>query len=806
MEERLDIALEIYENEMSVLCMLEVVNDNLVKPFVSGDKEFRMLLENDFVVICIQFFQETTQIRSVLVEKYSEYLDVAKQVNTSTGLENFSFCPFLNQFLSLYACYRHVVRYQRGFIKALCDSKDTKVQECLERVDTCEAFERDGLSIQRIFPTLSGHLRRFKDLLTKLLDITPKTHSENSDLNLLVDKCKSVIDEHIKELKHRDQLHRLLELGNSFKDDPAIVYPNRELRLSDWMQIIGNSNEEKVIVHLFNDILLYSTQSQDKVLLSASRKIDLRRCVLEDVADSWKRKNAFQIITSRASFVLVAASKEQKQQWMSSISENIIASKLKAFSRISSNQRYSESVTQNNENLAPVWVPDAEASKCHICSHMFTVLKRRHHCRLCGNIVCKNCSPHRRVLRNIDSTGRQRICEQCVHRDVVKSEVSDPDLKNQWNNSDSLESLSPVLANWLKFETDHLNDLAVLCTVFVDPLLEASFAIASNPEMTFVYLETTGEFYEKDSLLIRKSIFDSRFVAFLNRVRTLRVLNGQLLDDMQRAVASGDVGALILQYLPLMRIYGNYARDMIHLVRILNSPQHQRIFSRLEQHPEALGLKFHELIIRPTICIHKHQVFLEQLSRELGPSADLTSVDTALETVRQVLDHWDNAMKEEENQRAIVQIESTFLEDIQLNQPGRELIISGTMLLSDEKFMPHFLVLHLFNDSILICKEQGARSHLLHQVSLRDVMVTDQKGYPQFKLKLLKNTYIAHPRDEAEKLKWVELIFNAIKAKALTGKSPSIEKIIPWASDWLESFSKEIDSYESRVQELQAKV
>ncbi|GAA6036238.1 hypothetical protein JCM8097_006852 [Rhodosporidiobolus ruineniae] len=41
---------------------------------------------------------------------------------------------------------------------------------------------------------------------------------------------------------------------------------------------------------------------------------------------------------------------------------------------------------------APVWVPDSRYSTCKCCQASFGVWRRRHHCRLCGSLVCYACS------------------------------------------------------------------------------------------------------------------------------------------------------------------------------------------------------------------------------------------------------------------------------------------------------------------------------------------------------------------------------------------------------------------------------
>lgn len=36
--------------------------------------------------------------------------------------------------------------------------------------------------------------------------------------------------------------------------------------------------------------------------------------------------------------------------------------------------------------VAPIWLPDAEASKCMECEVAFSFTRRRHHCRACGKV------------------------------------------------------------------------------------------------------------------------------------------------------------------------------------------------------------------------------------------------------------------------------------------------------------------------------------------------------------------------------------------------------------------------------------
>eukprot|EP00808_Paulinella_micropora_P023249 g9438.t1 len=57
------------------------------------------------------------------------------------------------------------------------------------------------------------------------------------------------------------------------------------------------------------------------------------------------------------------------------------------------------------------WVPDLMASKCWLCQVEFGLLLRRHHCRICGNVLCDACSNLKSWLPRVRAP--QRTCERC---------------------------------------------------------------------------------------------------------------------------------------------------------------------------------------------------------------------------------------------------------------------------------------------------------------------------------------------------------------------------------------------------------
>lgn len=52
-----------------------------------------------------------------------------------------------------------------------------------------------------------------------------------------------------------------------------------------------------------------------------------------------------------------------------------------------------------NQPVAQKWVPDEQRQGCSACDRRFSITKRRHHCRCCGELFCKTCWCVWRFLR-----------------------------------------------------------------------------------------------------------------------------------------------------------------------------------------------------------------------------------------------------------------------------------------------------------------------------------------------------------------------------------------------------------------------
>jgi len=68
----------------------------------------------------------------------------------------------------------------------------------------------------------------------------------------------------------------------------------------------------------------------------------------------------------------------------------------------------------SSPSAPPEWEPDKAVSRCPHCSLVFVFpVKRRHHCRNCGKVVCQMCSQHSLPLPKYGFYRPVRVCSKC---------------------------------------------------------------------------------------------------------------------------------------------------------------------------------------------------------------------------------------------------------------------------------------------------------------------------------------------------------------------------------------------------------
>ena len=97
--------------------------------------------------------------------------------------------------------------------------------------------------------------------------------------------------------------------------------------------------------------------------------------------------------------------------------------------------------TQELANAAPRWESDKEGANCRICNTGFTAIKRRHHCRKCGLLVCGGCSNNTVFLQTLQRYSR--VCDTC-YKEMGGSTIKKG--SKIWRSPESFTERAPVSA------------------------------------------------------------------------------------------------------------------------------------------------------------------------------------------------------------------------------------------------------------------------------------------------------------------------------------------------------------------------
>ena len=216
---------------------------------------------------------------------------------------------------------------------------------------------------------------------------------------------------------------------------------------------------------LFSDTLIYGSERKVKSVTGKRfdhhRTLQLRNMMVDDVPGH-EHTNAFQLRSNEKSFVVFAASREKKFDWIVAIQEAISAAK--------------ESAAGDGATLAPVWAADSESKVCTLCSSAFSMFNRRHHCRVCGRLVCGPCSKARQ--------NKLRVCKECGEQQNFGDDVEQRQSHRSTAIADQRSALSEtsersaqtttVAVAQYAFEPAEADDLklAVGDVVYVDEIKE----------------------------------------------------------------------------------------------------------------------------------------------------------------------------------------------------------------------------------------------------------------------------------------------------------------------------------------------
>ncbi|CAG8438826.1 1515_t:CDS:10 [Scutellospora calospora] len=89
------------------------------------------------------------------------------------------------------------------------------------------------------------------------------------------------------------------------------------------------------------------------------------------------------------------------------------------------------------------WMADDSCKECYECKVTFTIVRRKHHCRICGQIFCSKCASNIIPGEKFNYDGAMRVCNFCRQLMKEYGEDSDPEADYWTEKNDSSNNALP---------------------------------------------------------------------------------------------------------------------------------------------------------------------------------------------------------------------------------------------------------------------------------------------------------------------------------------------------------------------------
>ncbi|XP_075378092.1 FYVE, RhoGEF and PH domain-containing protein 2 isoform X3 [Mycteria americana] len=244
---------------------------------------------------------------------------------------------------------------------------------------------------------------RYELLLKDYVQKLPPKSPDREDAEKALEMIFMVAKHSNAAIAEMERLQNLWAVYQRLGLEDDIVDPSNELIKEGPIQKIStrnNSTSEKYLF-LFNNMLLYCVP----------KVIQVRE--LNDT----QFPHTFLVSGKQRTLELQARSEEEMNAWIKAF-QDAIDRKEKRSETFKTAVHGLETGTPalKTEELgrrAPQWVRDNLVTMCMRCKEPFNaIMRRRHHCRACGYVVCARCSDYKAELQ-YDGNRLNRVCQEC---------------------------------------------------------------------------------------------------------------------------------------------------------------------------------------------------------------------------------------------------------------------------------------------------------------------------------------------------------------------------------------------------------
>mmetsp|Transcript_8252 Transcript_8252/g.20273 ORF Transcript_8252/g.20273 Transcript_8252/m.20273 type:complete len:1855 (+) Transcript_8252:338-5902(+) len=417
---RHQVAREILSTEETYVAQLDTLLQIYLQPLSKSLTDKKPILKQKYIKM---LFRNVMHIRGI----HGTFLADIKKAGDE--VEN-KFGEIFARFAHFFKMYTDYVNEHESASNALAYlNKASKYLQFQTFCKTASAHPMSkGLNLASLLITPIQRIPRYKLLLNELYKNTEDEHKDKSNLEKAI-KIVSATAKHINDavrgFQNRKEIQQVMDelMGNE-----NLLEPHRRfIRKGELIRQTRNK-PRMFMFYLFNDILIYASPRGWKYRLHLKAAIDshfkievygtadgkdadcgpeLKKtgsAIVEKNKGQYPSMYLWQIVTQQKSFVVFSTTIERGRSWVKDIKrcQNL------AMKTIQGRKKDKIEV-----GTAPVWQPDSEARACTVCAKPFGFIRRRHHCRQCGLLVCGDCSKGRMCLDWCPNNGKQRVCNKC---------------------------------------------------------------------------------------------------------------------------------------------------------------------------------------------------------------------------------------------------------------------------------------------------------------------------------------------------------------------------------------------------------
>eukprot|EP01105_Mastigella_eilhardi_P001741 TRINITY_DN12109_c0_g1_i1.p1 TRINITY_DN12109_c0_g1~~TRINITY_DN12109_c0_g1_i1.p1 ORF type:complete len:520 (+),score=146.06 TRINITY_DN12109_c0_g1_i1:36-1562(+) len=267
-------------------------------------------------------------------------------------------------------------------------------------------------------------LQMYKDCVKDLIQTTPSNHPDALSLPNFLSAFSVVVTQATESVLAYEGCHKMVDVAKRLNTIVAglnlMESHRRYVREGNLVKVCKTKNKRFLFI-LFNDILLWGRELPFAGFM-LQKVLPLANVSAKVEPDCSLYNYAFSIRALDKSFIVCAAGKEERDAWIDDITavgkqlrkwQQVIAN-IKAGKRGEEATRVSsQPPTPELTFTAPTLQQFQTVGRCSICMTGFVkVVKAKHHCKLCGKVVCDDCSKGRMQLPSKPDQ-RSRVCDPC---------------------------------------------------------------------------------------------------------------------------------------------------------------------------------------------------------------------------------------------------------------------------------------------------------------------------------------------------------------------------------------------------------